>query len=443
MGELKVKIKIINGSLAIFYLSFFALFSFSLVASQRESVEDFLAQFGIDHTKLPTLSEEHKSSSVDEFLAFHKQDRMQKQDELKVTIPFEQELEEEYDNEEEQKENEMLVKQESTEDALQLDFEDQEDEVAPKCDVSQGHLQRQMVKYLKKEEALAKNQEDKESRQKVTQEVENSKGFCAGLVTLWSYGKVIEGEEKSKEGVIRDDARQFKKIIQKLSQWNGVDDFSPQDKKEIESLISNVLMYQQTTARLFKAAKMFTQLELDVSLYDTKRGFPQKVFDQEAIVTRESLEKHLEKIIRPNTIILLGVRREGLGGHVVAAYQNPRTKKLYFYDPNEYYGEVEVETIKELTEKYWRSTESGSFFSGFGGIDPLEWILRRTSITVFQFPSFGQISYDYPSEKEFELSDTEVKDLFKEGSWFNSPRYRNSQDEFIVYLRDRLNDSKE
>jgi len=294
----------------------------------------------------------------------------------------------------------------------------------------QGLLQKQIIKFLEKERDQATNAEDRKNRNEVIDDFLKSKGECSGLGVLWSYGKrIAEDALISKTTKPMDDIVFFNKVFRMLILWDGIVEFGKQDKADIERFIANLVLYQKPAFLIFNEGEM--QLHLSLVLEDTKRGRPMEVFKENIICDKEMLRVRLNKIIKPKTLIFIGATKRP-HGHLMSIYQGA-DNNILFYDPNSKQGELLIKNYEQLIEALWKASDPANFIHVFGGMDPVDWVLRNLSITVFRFKE--DPIYKYPTDQEFNVTAEELLVLFKDKPLLVAISLRN---ELVKLLFDHL-----
>lgn len=323
----------------------------------------------------------------------------------------------------------------------------------------QEQLLEKILKYLEHEIARLsqtienyKNTEDYKNRMEVIGKLKNhpdeALGECVGLSTCWATGKRIEDEPKSKASVsARDDTVFFYETWKKLVLWDEKTEFSKSEKTDIERFISNMRLYQNRAFYIFNEGKM--QLDLSITLSDTKRGSPVQTFEDNIPCTKEMLELRLEKLVKPKSMIFVSCTSKE-GGHMMAVYQNESDQKIYFFNPNADEGEVFVTTMKQLGEEIWEGSDPESFAKAMSGWDPIDKEFRQDiEFAIFRFPADPE--YQYPSKKEFRVSTSEFLKTIQENvllryKW-NSEKGKAligtlGEDEIIDLLNDKNTDAE-
>lgn len=249
--------------------------------------------------------------------------------------------------------------------------------------------------------------EDVENRKQVIEYFKTSRGECAGLSVLWSYGHFLQ-DQPNPDQVERDDLTNFHTMYNRLVTWNGEENFNPKEQKQLNSFIENIRLYQMKSSDLFPERNN-CQLDLEFLLQDTKRGNPLLKFKfPDTFLSKEMLSRRLKQAIQPGTMIFLGTEWQGRA-HLMAAYQSINNGSIFFYDPNAFEGEVEVNGPEELMCSFWRASDPSQFISSFYGLDPMSLMGRTVSIDIFSFPTY--LSNTYPLYKDFSVTGKEILDL--------------------------------
>ncbi|MES2961964.1 MAG: hypothetical protein V4694_06225 [Pseudomonadota bacterium] len=274
----------------------------------------------------------------------------------------------------------------------------------------------QIITFLEKdlEKVPESDKMDRENRLKVINYFKTSKGQCHGLAFLQAYGRRIDDDNKDdkvRENV--DDIHFFERTKGLLLDWNREDSWAEKDQKDVERLISNILLYQRFDLEFAKYDSLiFPHLTQDPDkiLQDTIRGEIVKSFgykpdttannhpNTNIITTREMLQSRLEEIVNPQNIILLH-----FDDHTVAIYQD-KNNKIYLYN-NE--NELLATDKTDLTNQIWNVTNPSNFTQGFNTTfaPSDQWLRTVTDIQIYKFPNDPQ--YDCPTN--LQISKEEFK----------------------------------
>lgn len=277
-------------------------------------------------------------------------------------------------------------------------------------------LSSKILRYLEKELVNATSETDLKNRQEVINYLYASKGECFGLATAWVYGRRISDEIDNKNNKPKDDIFFFNKVKKMLLEWDEKSVFGQEEKSDIERFISNVLLYQRFDIMLWKSRKIdntifqgHDQSDLSSILEDTKRGNIIENFREDSIhLTKKMLVDRFSNIVKPQTLILISLNGDE-NGHTMAIYQNNKDKKIYFYD-SILDDEVEVDTLENLVELFWKSSNPQNFRK-WHTREPSDSDIRNTAFRIFSFP-VDKIS-KYPTKDEFKITETEFVDLFE------------------------------
>lgn len=266
-------------------------------------------------------------------------------------------------------------------------------------------IQTKISQYLEKELELTSDQRERENRQKVLNYLEESKGECSGLATMWAYSKMTA----------KDGETFFNKTNKLLLAWDGQQTLSAEDKKDVDQFIANAIFYQgglpEIHNRSFSKNSIgLLQLEPD----SEGREFQHSYNTESAFLSKDLLQDRLAKIIKPATMTFLSFTTEddGFGGHRVAIFQDPQDNKFYYYNSADG-EELGCNTIDDLAEQVWRDTKRSNFkdSSGWQSLNisdfKIDSMLREVSMDVVQF--VGDAKYEYPKPSEFPPSATENK----------------------------------
>jgi hypothetical protein len=302
--------------------------------------------------------------------------------------------------------------------------------------LNQTDLQQKIVLFLERELKKCTHEEEKKNRQEAIDYFKNSRGECVGLSTLWCYARRLE-DEKNKTQKAKDDLAFFNTCHRKLLSWDEKSEFNGEEIADLERFIGNVRTFQIPSFLMFKQSKKL-QLDLSITLDDTKRGQPLVCFEKDNFMcSKKMLDTRLKEIIQPQTLIFLGATKNG-SGHQMALYKNKEDGKVYFYNPNArhgwanvQYGEKEIENLEELIDAFWEGSDPSSFLL-FGGFDPVDRALRNVTIEVYRFSEDQQ--YDYPKENNFNLTAEEVLTVFKDFPFIPKFASRKEVQSFIKSL---------
>lgn len=282
----------------------------------------------------------------------------------------------------------------------------------------QTTLQTKIIQYLEKEIEKSTNAEDRKNRDEVIGYFRQSAGECNGLSVLWAYGRrVAEDALTNPTNKPKDDIDFFNMVQRMLILWNAIQEFSREQKADIERFISNVVFYQKPAHEIFQEGGM--QLDLSLVLEDTKRGRPIESFSKNIVCSKEMLHARLDKIIKPKTLIFIGATKD-FKGHLMSIYQNS-DNEIYFYDPNSQQGELLIKNYEQLIDALWEASDPSKFSKGLG-MDPVDWSLRNVFIKIYRFA--GDPIYKYPTEQEFRMSKKEFLYIFKKSKFLKTIAFR-------------------
>lgn len=266
----------------------------------------------------------------------------------------------------------------------------------------------QIILYLTQELNNSEHDLERINRQVIIDYFTKSRGHCLGFAVLWVNAKRITDEIKTEEYKNKDDIDFFNSAYQLLLNFNADTLLGDQEKKEIERFISHVLFYQQQLLREKTYKDAFPHLQgpqLGLSLVEnTKKGKPTLRYELNSILTtKDRLVPLFEKLIYPgNMIVVAG------GSHAIAIYKSRQDSSLYFYDARSCL-EVKLESITEVVEYTWKSTDPSFDRWWRGAGDPLDRLLRDLTIEIYDFQPVPM--YDYPSIQAFNLSNEEIIDF--------------------------------
>ncbi|MDX2082648.1 MAG: hypothetical protein SFV53_01495 [Rickettsiales bacterium] len=289
-----------------------------------------------------------------------------------------------------------------------------------------------IIIFLEKELEKSSDSKDRENRLEVIEYFKKSKGQCHGLSVLQAYGRMIEDEGEIERNST-DSISFFNKVKTTLLDWNNQEDqLDRQQVADIERLISNILLYQRADLEVGKPIAIFypsqdPSLELtpgQTVLQDTFRGNIIKSFDYDSslVLTKKMLKTRLEKVVKPNNIILIHSKSEN-GEHTNSIYQSS-SGKIYLSN-NE--NEIAIENLDDLTEKLWDVTDKGNFVLSGRGFKYSDLLLRNiTGVQIYKFAN--GTAYDYPTNlaiskdefKEFSLEHPKFTEFIKIDALFES-----------------------
>ena len=246
------------------------------------------------------------------------------------------------------------------------------------------------------------------SREQVVQKLKKSGGECTGLSTLWAYARRLEdikmqrNESHDQTNNEKDDLAFFKACQRQLLAWDGITEFKDQEKADLYRFIDNTIHFQDPSILVWGNAQTKTQLDLEITLENSKGERPSPLFNKEDFIcTKAIFRKRIATIIQPQTMIFLGASK-GRNGHMMAAYQNQHDNSIYFFNSNlrhrrdVIYGEKRVTNLDELVDEFWE----GSNPSCSGVVDL---VLRNVDICVFGF-SKDKTFKKYPTKAAFDLT---------------------------------------
>ena len=96
-------------------------------------------------------------------------------------------------------------------------------EIQSALDLGQTNIQHKISAYL-----------EKQNRDKAFI-AEFTKGYCAGLSTLWLYAKWLQ-TQPNLDNTPRDDYEWFKKTVESIVSWDGKRDLTKEEKKSLIDL---------------------------------------------------------------------------------------------------------------------------------------------------------------------------------------------------------------
>lgn len=281
----------------------------------------------------------------------------------------------------------------------------------------------QIIAFLEKdlEEVPECNNAEKESRIKAIKYFKESEGQCQGLAVLQAYGRRIDDDNESdkiRENV--DDIYFFKQTKDLLLNWNREDVLDEKSKKDVERLISNIMLYQRFDIEIGDRDNFLFPEHLtpdpDKILQDTVRGEIIKSFGYQKegksekqpsiIATDEMLVPRLEKIVNPQNIIILHLKLSDDMGHAVAIYQS-KDGKIYLFN-NE--NEIQASDLDDLAKKLFDITNPSNFREPLKSNLPSDLYLRNIEdIQIYRFSNDPQ--YEQPTD--LKISQKEFKDFAK------------------------------
>jgi len=251
---------------------------------------------------------------------------------------------------------------------------------------------------------IAKESEEDKNRRKVINYFENSQGECNGLSVLWAYGRKLEESvitsNKTADGI--DGISFFNDTIELLLA-RELGSLSPNEKKDIDHLISNIVFYQQEMDGIKLGGK---QESLTHRFEDSKKDRKlDNTFNETIVLGQEQLLDRLNKIVKPQTMIFVSADMqdyENNSGHIVSIYQNANGQ-ISLYDSN--VGEYTFGTIAELAEQLWIST---AFIGRSTQMFMVQRHCRELQMQVFNFSDEkNKAVHMYPTREQFSLSKDE------------------------------------
>jgi hypothetical protein len=214
-------------------------------------------------------------------------------------------------------------------------------------EIKQDILVRKIIAFLELDVINSDNNLAIPDRVKVINYFKKSEGECAGLVSLWLYGKRMY-EEDNPNNLVIDDVGYFYEMTQLLINWDCLKPFKASVKLEIECFISHLLFYQNLHSDIFE--QHIPQLDLATKLTDTKGRKFVEVSSQEFIVNKKLLKEKFELLVKPSAMIVVGTEN-----HAMAFYMSKDGNNVSFYDPN--YGVYYSNKLEHLLDALWFSSD--------------------------------------------------------------------------------------
>lgn len=247
-------------------------------------------------------------------------------------------------------------------------------EIAQLYNKDQGTLIDKILEYLPKE---AKNNIDE-------------KGMCNGLSSLWAYGMYLS-DQPNPENKERDDYSFFKKS-QQLLLTKSITEYTPTENSIVDRFIQHVIFFQ--TWAFGNLGHDQKQLELDITLADTRGRRAVELMDIKLVCTEDMLEKRLKHLTSiPGNMIFIAV--QGIqGAHITALYKSTQSGKVFYYDPNNPNGTIEALSVKELLRAVWEATSINQKHA-MSGFRMEDMFFRNIEIIAYNFGekvNFGNLS---------------------------------------------------
>lgn len=162
-------------------------------------------------------------------------------------------------------------------------------------------------------------------------------GHCSGFTTVWLFAKFLEAQpiqyDEKGNAIERDDTTWFFKTLHTIQRWKGekLNEFSSQDIKDIERLISLIEFFQNITTHLF-ADHSQQQGQLNLSLEETRSRMLKKEYSLVSLLMPQQLEVVLKEIIFEDKLVLLGS-----SNHAIGLYK--KNGRYYVYNSSSEDGE--------------------------------------------------------------------------------------------------------
>ena len=172
-------------------------------------------------------------------------------------------------------------------------------------------------------------------------------GFCAGISNLWLYTKWLQTQPNNYPNIARDDYDWFIKTIELIAQWNGITPLTLAESAEIDRFIAYISYFQKINHYL-----PIAQNVLEQSLTDTQGRTPTKEYSITAFLTREQL---IELLNTPNVIQENRLITVASSNHTTALFKQAGV--YYYFDPNNYSGEVAHTATDELADHIFYSND--------------------------------------------------------------------------------------
>jgi hypothetical protein len=251
---------------------------------------------------------------------------------------------------------------------------------------------------------------------------EEREGLCAGLSAQWVIHKHLGKEEH------------FVKVLETINNWTYETRLSETRKKEIYNFMEETVKYHLMPKdfnsrefigyRLSDRKDIKRQTQLEYLYYDSLRGPLKLLFEEsEVIMSRDMLQSRVEKILKPNVMLLLSSKKRNSEyrnvAHAVAVYKN-KEGIISFYDSNNENGSISVRMNsnptaylpKNLVSEFWGATDGRADSGSFDFFEDLK--LRKVNLYAYGFPG------DYETEGLSEVKDLspkieEVKNIFDSG----------------------------
>ncbi len=285
---------------------------------------------------------------------------------------------------------------------------------------SQTHIIKKMADFL------ASVPDADAGQLKVIQNLQQSKGECAGLSSLWLLSKRISDDENPNQAP-RDDIAFFKNVVHllmtkvhKSGEHTTIDSMTPLEKADIQRFISHVLYFQKsahdfTSNNTMNIEKDGVNVNLEKAYaYLTGKKLVEMLALTPLFCNTEILKDRLKKMIRPKVMISLGtqpVSSNQSGGHATAIYQS-QPGEITYYDPNNgetvytYNTDAEYDDVmNKITVKVWSSTELEPS-NPMAGITTESMLYRALPIFVYRLERDTNIS-DYTQDLRLSFDEKE------------------------------------